>query len=104
MKIYTSQLFVDQKQIGKWEMDHVSLKRVIICPYCGASNRMDFTDECELFSEERQMGPEITYSFDIEDCECISCGKQFCVSGYICEYPVGAYNYEDIKVEKAYGV
>ncbi len=26
--------------------------------------------------------------------------RQFRISGYICEYPVGAYNYEDINVEK----
>lgn len=33
--------------------------------------------------------------------ECEYCGKSFNISGEICEYPVGAYNYEDIHVEKA---
>ena len=47
------------------------------------------------------MGEEITYSFDWEDYECCCCGKIMHISGYICEYPVGAYNYEDINVEKA---
>lgn len=78
---------------------HISLKRAIECPYCGASNVMDFADDCDSFSEERQMGPQITYSFDWEDCYCAACEKQFHVYGSIWEYPVGAYNYEDIKVE-----
>lgn len=83
-----------------WEMDHISLKRVIECPHCGIANRIDFTDVSESWTEDRQMGEEITYSFDIDNFECQSCGKIFHVSGYICEYPIGAYNYEEIKVEK----
>lgn len=82
-----------------WEMDHISLKRVIDCPYCGARNRIDFEEECEAWSEERQMGEEITYSFDLEEYECQVCGRAFHISGYICEYPVGAYNDEDINVK-----
>ena len=31
--------------------------------------------------------------------ECEECGKRFRVSGSIWEYPMGAYNYEDIDVE-----
>ena len=46
------------------------------------------------------MGEEITYNFDWESYECCNCGKIIHISGYICEYPVGAYNYEDITVEK----
>lgn len=51
------------------------------------------------FSEERQMGPEITYSFDCLGRCCVACGKKFRVHGYISEYFIGAYNYEDINVE-----
>lgn len=83
-----------------WDMEGISLKRVIDCPYCGAGNGMDFSEDCDAFSEERQMGPETTYSFEWNDCECYSCGKRFRVSGYICEYPVGAYNYEQIDAEE----
>jgi|UniRef100_UPI0035203378 hypothetical protein len=90
----------DNGDYEDWGMDHISLKRAIECPYCGASNVMDFEDDCDSFSEERQMGPQITYSFNWEDCYCDACGKQFHVYGSIWEYPVGAYNYEDIKVEK----
>jgi hypothetical protein len=50
--------------------------------------------------DERPMGEEITYNFDWESYECCSCGKIIHISGYICEYPAGAYNYEDINVEK----
>ena len=56
---------------------HISLKRAIECPYCGASNVMDFADDCDSFSEERQMGPQITYSFDWEDCYCDACESSF---------------------------
>lgn len=38
-------------------------------------------------------------TFDWPDCECEECGKRFKVSGSIWEYPMGAYNYEDIDVE-----
>lgn len=83
-----------------WEDEHVSLKRTIDCPYCGHTHMMDFTDECEESSYERSMGPEVMYEFDIEDCFCEKCGKQFSVKGYISEYPMGCYNHEDIDVEK----
>lgn len=89
-----------ENEESDWESDHISLVRIIDCPYCGEGNRIDFEDDAESWSEERQMGPEITYNFDIEECECTSCGRAFRASGYICEYPAGAYNSEDIKVEK----
>lgn len=84
----------------EWEPEGISLVRIIDCPYCGTGNQIDFEEDCDSWSEERQMGPEITYSFNWEECDCEACGQSFRVSGYICEYPVGMYNYEDIKVEK----
>lgn len=90
----------DEDYDEDWDMEGISLKRVIDCPSCGTGNGMDFSEECETSYDERQMGAEITYSFDWEECECCSCGKQFRVFGYICEYPVGAYNYEQIDVEE----
>lgn len=82
-----------------WEMDHISLKRVVDCPYCGKGNRIDFENECESCSEERQMGVEITYSFEMDNYECRVCGRKLYVSGCICEYPVGVYSYDHIKIE-----
>lgn len=80
--------------------EHIDLQRIIDCPYCGHGNRLDFTDECESWSEERSMGPEITYNFDLEDCYCEQCNKRFRVRGYVCEYPIGAYSHESIDVEQ----
>lgn len=81
--------------------DHISLKRVVRCPYCGASNAIDFEDYItDESSYERQMGPEIEHSFLCEDYECESCGKQFTVEGSIHEYPVGAYDSEHIEVRE----
>lgn len=85
----------------EWDTGHISLKRIIDCPHCGAANRCDFEDDCDTaVDENRQMGPETTYEFDWPDYECETCGMKMHVYGYICEYPAGAFNYEDIKVEK----
>ena len=80
--------------------EHISLKRTINCPYCHAANNVDFEEDYDSSSEERQMGPEVSYSFDWKDCTCIACQKRFGVQGYICEYPLGAYNCEEINVVK----
>ena len=78
---------------------HISLKRVIECPYCGAANKIDFenyvTDDLYY---ERQMGPEVEHTFLCEDYECNSCKKAFTIEGSIHEYPVGAYDSERIDV------
>ena len=83
-----------------WEDEHVSLQRAIECPYCGHIHMMDFSDECSTSSSERSMGSEIMYEFELDGYECDNCGKPFNLKGYICEYPVGCYNYEEIDVEK----
>lgn len=98
-KVRVNELLPEEEP-GEWEMDHISLKRAINCPYCGIANGLDFSDECEILTEERQMGVEITYSINSVECECQSCSKIFEISGYICEYPLGAYNNEDIKVKR----
>jgi len=93
--------YEDQSEVefDDYGMDGISLKRAIECPYCGTENNMDFADDCETSCEERQMGPQVEYMFDLEDCICDECGKRFRVHGSIWEYPMGAYNYEDIDVE-----
>ncbi|WP_185750766.1 hypothetical protein [Clostridium sp. KNHs214] len=83
----------------EFEMDHISLRRAITCPYCGTENNMNFADDCNSSYEERQMGPEKEYSFDWQECKCENCEKDFRVFGSIWEYPMGAYNCEDINVE-----
>ena len=45
------------------------------------------------------MGEDMVYSFDSEDnIECPACGKKYQVSGWIREYPIGAYDSEDVVV------
>lgn len=84
-----------------WEDEHISLQRTIACPYCGHIHMMDFSDEATSSSYERSMGPEIMYEFELEDFICENCKESFNIRGYICEYPIGCYNYEDINIEKA---
>jgi len=46
------------------------------------------------------MGADIVYSFDTEDSYgCIKCGESFQVIGRIREYPMGAYDLENIDVK-----
>ena len=46
------------------------------------------------------MGTEAVYEFDTTAFDCEKCGKTFRVRGYINEYPMGAFNFEEINVEK----
>ena len=81
--------------------DHVSMKRVIKCPYCGSGNTIDLQDYSTVeYSHERQMGPEIEHGFLCEDYECSYCRNRFTVSGSINEYPIGAYESEHIEIKK----
>ena len=63
------------------------------------ANNIDFAEYSDTSEDERQMGPEVEYYFDVEDWECVKCDKQFRVYGSIWEYSLGAYNYENISVE-----
>lgn len=92
-------------QMEDYEMEDyvdegVSLERAISCPYCEYRNVFDFSDYSESSVEERQMGPEIEHSFEVENHICESCGKEFDIKGSIWEYPMGVYNDEDINVIK----
>lgn len=82
----------------------VSLIRKVQCPYCGEEPEFDLEDfQYDQSSDEKEngMGPDIVYSFDSEDStECPSCKKKFRIYGWIREYPVGAYDSEQIDVDK----
>ncbi len=90
---------ISQNEYDIMELDGISMKRVIECPYCGAANAIDLADystnECTV---ERQMGPETQHWFDCDNAECVVCGHTFRVNGCITEYPIGAYDSEMIKV------
>ncbi|WP_261381728.1 phage terminase large subunit family protein [Paenibacillus cremeus] len=82
----------------------VSLIRNIRCPHCGKGYEVDLEDYMyDQSSDEREngMGPDIVYSFNSENSyECPECGIVIKIEGWIREYPVGAYDSEDIIVEE----
>ena len=83
----------------------VPLVRSVKCPHCGKEQNIDFEDYLydETSNESRfddDMGPDVVYSFDTEEgYECEDCGRVFRVEGWIREYPVGAYDSEQINVQ-----
>ena len=81
-------------------MEGINMQRVLKCPYCGKTNIFDFTDLCNVSSYERQMGTENLYEFDEVELICTNCNKKSMFNGYISEYPLGAFNGEEIKVAK----
>ena len=96
-KIRLNELNLESDEEKAWDMGTISLKRVVTCPSCHEQNRVDLEDDCSVSTEERPMGTETTYFFDLETV-CDICKSPYCVQGYISEYPPGALNYEDIKV------
>lgn len=80
----------------------VSLIRRICCPNCGEEYEVDLEDYMyDQSSDEKEngMGPDIVYSFNSEDSyECPDCGTVIQIEGWIREYPVGAFDSEDINV------
>ena len=88
--------------LSEWDFNHISLHRVLTCPYedCGDDFAKDLSPYCEEQSSEEQMGYRCEHFFDTNEIECPSCGRLIHVSGVISEYPLGAYEYEQISIEK----
>lgn len=82
----------------------VSFIRNIHCPHCGEEYEVDLEDYLyDQSSDEREngMGPDIVYSINSEDnFKCPKCGKALQIEGWIREYPVGAYDSEDINLDE----
>lgn len=74
---------------------------------CGHEENVDLEDfmyDESSYEKENGMGPDLVYSFNSEDCyECPECGHTLKIEGWIREYPMGAYDSEDIKVEDCGG-
>ena len=69
------------------------------CDHHFVINENDFDFCWEAASEiERGMGPETEYKCT-EVFNCPQCGNECCVTFHVWEYPVGAYNYDDIESE-----
>lgn len=89
-----------QPDYGEMELSGISMKRVIECPYCGCKNMIDLSDfETSQTSSERPMGSDILHEFWCEEYECSGCNRAFEVKGYISEYPLGAYEHEEINIK-----
>lgn len=82
----------------------ISFIRTICCPQCGKVQEIDLEDYVyDQSSNEKEygMGLDIVYSFDSADSfECSNCGTIIHVEGWIREYPVGAYDSENIMIQK----
>jgi len=82
----------------------VSLIRTVKCPYCSEKKEVDLEDyETDVISYDNEigMGEDIVYSFDSGDnIECSACLRKYRVSGWIREYPIGAYDSEEVKVDE----
>ena len=82
----------------------VSLSRDIRCPNCGKVTAVDLDEYVyDQSSDEKEngMGSDIVYSFDSENnYECVECGRLVRINGWIREYPIGAYDSENIGINK----
>lgn len=93
--------FVDVEDMYGYQA--VSLVRAICCPRCEEEYEVDLEDymyDQSSYEKENGMGPDIVYSFDSEDnYRCPECGTTIHIEGWIREYPVGAYDSEDINID-----
>lgn len=69
------------------------------CPNCNHRMTIDIMEHAEFVAGyERKMGAESEYDVSYED-NCAHCGQAFRISGKLYEYPVGALNLDDTKIE-----
>jgi DNA-binding transcriptional MerR regulator len=94
--------FIDPEDM--YDYRAVTLIRRVICPYCGEEMEVDLEDyetDISSYDNEIGMGEDMVYSFDSEDnIKCPACMRRYRVSGWIREYPIGAYDSEEVNVEK----
>ena len=71
------------------------------CPYCRKENSIDVKEYIyDETMKEKSCGIEKYSYFEVDDCRCHFCGKEFVSKGYICEYPIGVYDSHEIKTIK----
>ena len=94
--------FVDFEDLYGYQP--VSLIRTVTCPYCGEELEVDLEDyetDVSSYDNENGMGEDMVYSFDSEDnIECPACQRKYRDSGWIREYPIGAYDSEEVDVDE----
>jgi DNA-binding transcriptional MerR regulator len=93
--------FVDFEDLYGYQP--VSLIRTVTCPHCREELEVDLEDyetDVSSYDNEIGMGEDMVYSFDSEDnIECPACQGKYRVSGWVREYPIGAYDSEEVDVE-----
>lgn len=89
------------EDISDWAELYVNTERIVKCPYCRKENSIDVKEYIyDETMEEKSCGIEKYSYFEVDDCRCHSCGKEFVSKGYICEYPIGVYDSHEIKTIK----
>lgn len=92
-------LFIDEEPGD----NNLSLVRTIQCPNCLIEFEVDLEDyiwDTSSYEKENGMGPDAVHSFDTEySCRCPYCDSILRISGWIREYPIGAYDSEDIDIQ-----
>lgn len=93
---------VDGSELDETD-EGLSFVRTIQCPECGIEFEVDLAEyEYDVSSLEKDngMGPDAVHSFDSEtSCTCPYCGKVLHITGWICEYPLGTLDLEEIDVD-----
>lgn len=88
------------QDISEWASPQVSMERIVNCPHCDATYRINLEDFVYYEeSTEKSMGQELYRYFKADDCLCRICGKEFQVMGSICEYPCGSFDSEEIEIK-----
>lgn len=84
-----------------WQFE-LEMMEDIKCPNCGAEDTVDLEDYVyseSSYEKENGMGPDFVRYFDSEDSyECPNCGRIICISGWKREYPMGAFDSEEVDV------
>lgn len=80
-----------------------NFKKSFKCPHCGKTFDLKLADYMEFSSAsehgEDGMGIENEYRVDHTE-DCPLCKKEISITGFLYEYPEGAYNYDNLKIEK----
>ena len=78
-------------------------KKTFKCPHCGKTFTVNLIDYLEFTTCDEHgkdgMGFENQYNVDYLG-NCPICEKGISITGLVCEYPEGAYNYDDLKIKK----
>ena len=88
----------------EFEDTGIDFSRTVTCPCCKKEisiNLDDYIYDTSSDEKENGMGPDCSYYFDSgEEVTCDNCSSIVRISGWIREYPIGAYDSENIDVEE----